>query len=203
MTDVSYRTLVWLIYRLGATFAFGLPLILFLWSIIKRESSITRLLSIYWKVSSLILISMLLLTGNSSIGYLTSFLSPLIILSSVWFWIDLNEELQELPPKKPLTFILKTWRWSISIFCCLYTYISFKSLDCLSNKEISHCQYWREAPLGLNQIIRNIFNFIFGANWTETLSVFIGYLTLIIYLVGLIQWAITRFPKQGRVAGDF
>ena len=97
MTEVSYRSLVWLIYRLGATFAFGMPLVLFIWATIKKESSITRLLSIYWKVSSLIVISMLLLTGNSPIGYLTSFLSPLIILISVWFWIDLNEELQELP----------------------------------------------------------------------------------------------------------
>ncbi len=203
MTEISYRSLVWLIYRLGATFAFGLPLVLFIWAAIKQEPSITRLLSIYWKVSSLILISMLLLTGNSPIGYLTSFLSPLIIILSIWFWIDLNEELQELPQRKPLTFLLKAWRWSISIFCCLYATISFASLNCINDKEAIYCSYWREAPLGLNQLIKNIFYFLFGASWTETLSAFMGYLTLIIYLVGLIQWCITRFPKQGRIAGDF
>ncbi len=203
MAEVSYRSLVWLIYRLGATFGFGLPLVLFIWSVIKQEASITRLLSIYWKVSSLILISMLLLTGNSPIGHLTSFFSPLIILTSVWFWIDLNEEIQELPPRKPLCFLIKAWRWSVSCFCCFYLVISFASLDCINNKDISYCYYWREAPLGLNQAIRNIFNFIFGANWTESLSAFTGYLALIIYLVGLIQWALTRFPKQGRIAGNF
>ncbi len=203
MIEVSYRSLVWLIYRLGATFAFGLPLVLYIWAGIKKESSIKRLLSIYWKASSLIVISMLLLTGKSPIGYLTTFLSPLIIFTSVWFWIDLNEELQELPPKQSLGFLLKALRWSISIFCCFYLAISFLSIDCISNQEISYCKYWREAPLGLNEIIKNIFSFVFGASWTETLSSFIGYLALIIYLVGLIQWVVTRLPKQGRIAGDF
>ena len=180
-----------------------MPLVLFIWATIKKESSITRLLSIYWKVSSLIVISMLLLTGNSPIGYLTSFLSPLIILISVWFWIDLNEEIHELPPRQPLTYILKAWRWSITFFSCFYMAISFESLNCINNKAVGYCLYWREAPLGLNQIIKNIFSFVFGANWTETFSAFIGYLALILYLVGLIQWALTRFPKQGRIAGDF
>ncbi len=203
VTEISYRSLVWMIYRLGATFGFGLPLVLFIWSVIQKEASIKRLLSIYWKVASLIVISMLLLTGNSPIGYLTSFLSPLIMLTSVWFWIDLNEELQELPARKPLTFLIKAWRWALSTFCIFYLAISFVSLNCINGREAGYCLYWREAPLGLNQIIKNIFYFIFGANWTETLSAFIGYLALIVYLVGLIQWAITRFPKQGRIAGDF
>ena len=52
-------------------------------------------------------------------------------------------------------------------------------------------------------IIRNSFNFLFGANWTEALSAFVGYLALIIYLVGLIQWIFIRLPKQGRIAGNF
>ena len=96
MEEVSYRSLVWLVYRLGATFAFGLPLTLFIWSALKKEYSIMRLLTIYWKVASLMIISMLLLTGNRSIGYLTSFLSPFLMITCVWFWIDLNEELREL-----------------------------------------------------------------------------------------------------------
>jgi len=198
---ISYGSLVWLSYRLGATFAFGLPLVLFIWASIKKESSIIRLLSIYWKVSSLMVISMLLLTGNRPIGYFTSFLSPVLMVISIWFWIDLNEEINELPPFNALAFSLKIWRWALSVFSCLFSAIAFLSLKCINTIQSNNCYYWIEAPSGLNQIIRNIFNFLFGANWTEALSAFIGYLALIIYIVGFIQWCFIRLPKQGRIAG--
>ncbi len=203
MSEISYQTLVWLSYRLGATFAFGIPLVLFIWSSIKKEPSITRLLSIYWKVSSLMLISMLLLTGNRSIGYLSSFLSPLLMIICLWFWIDLNEEISEFSNKKALPFVLKAWRWAVSCYAFFYASLSFRSLDCLNQIEGSQCVLWREASSGLNHMIKSLFNFLFGANWTETLSAFIGYLGLIIYIAGIIQWLIIRFPKQGRIAGDF
>ncbi|KGG16692.1 MULTISPECIES: DUF3177 family protein [unclassified Prochlorococcus] len=203
MAEISYHSLVWLNYRLGATFAFGLPLVLWLWSFWKKESSITRLLSIYWKIASLMIISMLLLTGNRPIGYLTSFISPWLIIFSIWFWIDLNEEINELPTKKALPFLLKAWRWSISFFSCFFIALSFRSLSCMNEVSGNNCTYWREAPSGLNLLIKSIFNFLFGASWTEALSAFIGYLALIIYLVGIIQWAIIRLPKQGRIAGGF
>ena len=203
MSEISYRSLVWLSYRLGATFAFGIPLVLFIWSTIKNEPSIIRLLSIYWKVASLMLISMLLLTGSRSIGYLTSFLSPFLMITCLWFWIDLNEELRELSQRKALPFVLKAWRWALSGYGCLHASLSFKSLNCLNQIESSQCPLWREAPSGLNQVIKSTFNFLFGASWTEVLSAFVGYLGLIIYIVGLIQWLIIRFPKKGRIAGDF
>jgi len=203
VSEISYRSLVWLSYRLGATFAFGIPLVLFIWSTIKNEPSIIRLLSIYWKVASLMLVSMLLLTGNSSIGYLTSFLSPILMTTCLWFWIDLNEELRELSSRKALPFVLKAWRWALSGYSFLYASLTFKSLNCLNQIESSQCPFWREAPSGLNQVIKSTFNFLFGASWTETLSAFVGYLGLIIYIVGLIQWLILRFPKKGRIAGDF
>ncbi len=149
------------------------------------------------------LISMLLLTGNRSIGYLFSFISPLLMVSCLWFWIDLNEELIELSSKKALPFVLKAWRWAMTCYSCFYASLSFTSLSCINQLNDSQCQLWREAPSGLNQMIKNIFNFLFGANWTEALSAFIGYLALVIYIVGIIQWLIIRFPKQGRIAGDF
>ena len=58
MNELSYRALVWLTYRLAATFALGLPLILLIWSAARREASMVRLLTLYWKVASLMAISM-------------------------------------------------------------------------------------------------------------------------------------------------
>ena len=67
MPDLPYRNLVWLTYRLGATFAFGLPLVLLLWASLRRETAISRLLGIYWKIASLLVITLLLLTDALSL----------------------------------------------------------------------------------------------------------------------------------------
>ncbi|MFZ9167965.1 DUF3177 family protein, partial [Vulcanococcus sp.] len=73
-----YRTLVWLDYRLAAVFAIGLPLVLLIWAAWKQEGALTRLLGIYWKVASLLLITVLLLTDNRPLGYLLALLAQLL-----------------------------------------------------------------------------------------------------------------------------
>ena len=203
MTDLSFNALVWLTYRLGATFGFSLPLILLIWASVKKEYSLVRLLSIYFKVSSLIVISILLLTGSRPIGYLTSFISPLIILISIWFWSDLNEELRSLPTWKPLSFSVKLWRWSISFYSCLYSILTFKSLSCIQLINGENCEAWMIDPQRFHVISNSLFKFLFGANWTEPIAAFIGYIALIAYLIGMLQIIFIRIPKQGRVAGGF
>ncbi len=203
MTEMNYQILIWLTYRLGATFAFGLPLILFFWASIRKESSIVRLLSIYWKVASLIPISMLLLIGNRPIGFLTTFISPLLLIISVWFWVDLNEELREFPPWRALAFTVKVWRWCISFFGVFSSLISISSLSCIKSIDGQFCRSWSGAPQVLHLTTKSLFNFFFGANWTEQLAAFVGYLALIVYCVGIVQWVLIRLPKQGRIAGGF
>ena len=87
MSDFTTRTLVWLTYRLGATIALGIPLVLLIWSGLRRDPALVRLLGIYWKVASLLAISVLLLTDQRPIGYLTAFLAPLLMAASLWFWM--------------------------------------------------------------------------------------------------------------------
>ena len=61
MSDFTTRALVWLTYRLGATIALGIPLVLLIWSGLRRDPALMRLLGIYWKVASLLAISVLLM----------------------------------------------------------------------------------------------------------------------------------------------
>lgn len=96
-----YRTLVWLDYRLAALFAVGLPLVLLIWASVRQERALQRLLGIYWKVASLLLIAVLLLTDNRPLGYVVAVLAQLLVVVSLWFWVDLNEELADLPPGGP------------------------------------------------------------------------------------------------------
>ena len=199
-----YRTLVWLDYRLAAVFALGLPLVLLVWSALKREQALTRLMGIYWKVASLLLITVLLLTDNRPLGYLLAVLSQLLVVISVWFWVDLNEELADLPPWRPLPFVVRAWRWGLTVFGVLGAALSAVALSCVGGGLARPiCRVWLEAPDDLHGGVASVFDFVFGGSWTAAIAAFVGYVSLVAYGVGLLQWLVVRLPKQGRVAGGF
>ncbi len=203
MIEIPYSTLVWLAYRMAATFAIGMPLVLLIWAQFKRASSLIRLLNIYWKIASLFAISILLLTDQRPIGFLTLFLAPILMVGSIWFWIDLNEELADLPPWRPLPLTIRVWRWALSCFGLLSLSISLKSLSCITIISGENCITWLAMPKQLHQVIEKIFSFLFGGNWSEPIAAFVGYMALVIYILGLLQWLLIKLPRQGRIAGDF
>jgi len=57
---------------------------------------------------------------------------------------------------------------------------------------------WLQPSSNLYITIKNLFNFFFGANFTQTISKFLGLFSLLIYTLGLIQWSIIKLPKNGR-----
>ena len=107
MNELTYRALVWLTYRLAATFAVGVPLVLLMWSAWRREPMVLRLLGIYWKVASLMAISLLLLMDQRPLGYATAAVAPVLMVISLWFWVDINEELADQPSWRPLPLAVK------------------------------------------------------------------------------------------------
>ena len=199
-----YRTLVWLDYRLAALVAVGLPLVLLVWSAMKQERAMQRLLSIYWKVASLLLVAVLLLTDNRPLGYLVALLAQLLVVVCLWFWVDLNEELADLPPWRPLPFTVRAWRWGMSLFGVFGAALSAMALSCVSgglSRPI--CRAWLEAPDDVHGGFARTFGFLFGGSWTGAIAAFVGYVALVGYGVGLLQWLLVRLPRQGRVAGGF
>ena len=203
LTEPQFQILVWLSYRIAATFAFGLPLFLLIWAKISGLSSIDRLLSIYWKVSSIYVINLLFLSGNSQLGQLISFISPILMVVCTWFWVDLNEEIDEMFIYKPISLTTIIWRWSLSFWGILNTILHLVSWDCLNSVNSSYCNYWKEIPQNFFISIKTIIKFILGGNWTTGFATFFAYLALILYLIGLIQWLIIQLPKNGRFAGKF
>jgi len=201
--DLTTRTLVWLTYRLGATIALGLPLVLLIWAGLRRDPALVRLLSIYWKVASLLAISVLLLTDQRPIGYVTALLAPLLMAGSVWFWVDLNEELADSPPGRALPMTVRIWRWSLTLFSAFAVGMSGSALGCARALQSAECKVWLEAPQGLHRVAERLFDFVFGGQWTEAVAAFVGYIALVAYTVVLLQWLLVRFPRQGRVAGEF
>ncbi|MEB3264645.1 MAG: DUF3177 family protein [Synechococcus sp.] len=206
MSDLLVRSLVWLDVRLAGVFAVGLPLVLLLWAALRREAALVRLLSIYWKVASLLLVALLLLTDRRPLGFVTLLLGQLLVVASLWFWVDLNEELADLPPWRPLPLTLRIWRWSVSLLALAGAALATLALPCVGGGAVlerTACRAWLEAPAHIHGVVDRVFTFVFGADWTPVLAAFVGYLGLVGYGVGLLQWLLVRLPKQGRVAGGF
>tara|TARA_Y100001968_G_scaffold2326_1_gene1965 strand:+ start:537 stop:1166 length:630 start_codon:yes stop_codon:yes gene_type:complete len=203
LTEFQFQILVWLSYRLAATFAFGLPLFLFIWAKISNSSSIDRLLSIYWKVSSLYAINILFLSSKSQLGQFISLIAPILMVASIWFWIDLNEEIDEMYIYNPISLTTRIWRWSLSFWGILNTGLHIFSWRCLNSINGNYCDTWREIPYNTFITTKIIIKFILDGNWTTTLATFFAYLALILYVIGLLQWLIIQYPRNGRFAGKF
>ncbi|WP_269609546.1 DUF3177 family protein [Prochlorococcus marinus] len=203
LTEPQFQILVWLSYRIAATFAFGLPLFLLIWAKISNSSAIDRLLSIYWKVSSLYAINLLFLSGESQLGQSISFIAPTIMVGSIWFWVDLNEEIDEMPIYKPISLTTRIWRWTLSFWAILNTGLHIFSWRCLNSVDRNYCDAWREIPYNSFNTTKVIIKFVLDGNWTTGIATFFAYSALILYLIGLLQWLIIQFPKNGRFAGKF
>ena len=204
MPDLLYHSLVWLDVRLGLLFAVGLPLVLLGWAAFRQEQALLRLLGLYWKVSSLLVVALLLLTSARPAGFVLLVLAPLFIVASLWLWVDLNEELADMPPWRALPLTVRLWRWSLTFYGLASAALAATALPCTGGVAgRALCQTWLEAPAGLHGVMARVFGFIFGATWTPGVAAFLGYVTLVAYGVGMLQWLLLRVPRQGRVAGEF
>ena len=203
MPEQLYRSLVWLDVRLGMLFAVGLPLVLLIWAALRREQALVRLMGLYWKAASLQLIALLLLTDNRPTGFLLLVLAPLLVVATLWFWVDLNEELADMPPWRALPLTLRIWRWSLTLLSLAGASLAVTALPCMGGAGLRLCRVWLEAPVGLHGVVARVFAFVFGGAWTPGVAAFVGYAALVAYVVGLLQWLVVRLPRLGRVASEF
>ncbi len=120
---------------------------------------------------------------------------------SVWLWTDINRELNGYKLTNQLVTTTRAWRWSLTFISISFLVHSFKDYSCLNSINSSECLKWSEPSKNLSQIINQLFNFLFGANFTEPIAKFIGLFALLIYTLGLFQWLITKLPRSGRNSG--
>ena len=125
-------------------------------------------------------------------------ISTLIITISIWFWNDINDELKEYEFSYSLTTTTKIWRWSLTFITLNFLIQSIQNIECLSFINSAECEIWIVPSLNFYIIIKNLFNFLFGANFTQPIAKFLGLFSLLIYTLGLIQWSIIKLPKNGR-----
>jgi len=188
----------WITFQLSSVFIVGVPLSIFIWSIKKRNKAIEKLLIIYWKISILFLISLLLFIGGVDFSLLILIISTSLMTISVWFWNDINRELQGYKITDVLITTTKSWRWGLTFISISFLIQSFQDIACLNSINSSECLKWSEPSKNLSKLINQLFNFLFGANFTEPIAKFVGLFALLIYILGLLQWLIIKFPRSGR-----
>ncbi len=196
--NVFNQLLIWLSFQLSIIFYIGIPITLSFWSIKKRNKSVNKLLSIYWKISTLFFISLLLLIGKYDYALVITNISTLLMTVSVWFWNDINEELKEYDFSYALTTTTKIWRWSITFISLNFLIQSLQNFNCFSFINSDACAIWLQPSSNLYIFIKNLFNFFFGASFTPPIAKFLGLFSLTVYLLGLIQWSLFKLPKNGR-----
>ena len=189
---------IWITFQISIIFLIGIPFTLFLWSIKKRNKVVNKLLSIYWKISLLFFISLLLLVGEYNYGLLVTNISTLLMTISVWFWHDINDELKEYDFSYFIITTTKVWRWSLTFISLNFLIQSLKNISCFSLINSPACEIWLQPSSNLYKVIKSLFNFLFGANFSQPIAKFLGLFSLLVYVLGLIQWSIIKFPKNGR-----
>lgn len=190
MDDRMFRPLVWMDYWLAIVFTVLLPLIITVWAIIKRSEAINRLTIVYWRVASLLMITIYLMIPSWEISFATGFAARILIPLSLWFWVDLNEEIDDRPPDA-LKLVTTAWRWAISIYCAIGLVALVPFLPCAFSLNDA-CKVWFEAPWLYKQFIHR--------NTTVGFLGFLGASGLCVYVVYLGYFLLIRLWKQGRSA---
>ncbi|MCU0566695.1 MAG: DUF3177 family protein [Oculatellaceae cyanobacterium Prado106] len=188
------RSFVWTDFRLAVLFTVIVPLILLVWAFAQKADAIQRLLVIYWRVASLLAITVYLMIGSLPISFLTGFCARLLIPLGLWFWVDLNEELDD-QFQTPLKLTFSAWRWAVSAYSVVGAIASIPFLPCSFSQTRfadQFCQVWLDPPFG--------YKAFFHANTRPQFLGFLAIIALVIYLLYLVYFVVFRLAKQGRSA---
>ena len=194
MQDQFLRSLVWTDYRLAVLFTVIIPLILLIWAFVQKVDSMVRLLIIYWRVASLWAITLYIFIAQWPIGFVAGWCARILIPISLWFWVDVNEDIDD-QPQSPLKLALTSWHWAITIYSTLGAIASIPVLRCAfvaGAVNTPFCQVWLEPALG--------FKNLFHAGSKPPFLGFLGMTGLVIYVVYLSYFVLIRLGKQGRSA---
>jgi succinate dehydrogenase hydrophobic anchor subunit len=191
--EIWFRPLVWMDYRLALLFTVVIPLVLVIWAFVQKAEAIQRLLAIYWRVSSLLAITVYLFVAGMSVGFVTGLLARLLIPISLWFWVDLNEEIDDQPTSL-IKLVFTSWRWAVTVYGILGALAQIPFLQCVTftSSASPFCHVWLEPTSLYASYVH-----------PHTKPQFLGFLAivaLIIYGLYFSYFILVRLNKQGRSA---
>ncbi|HBE21351.1 MAG TPA: DUF3177 domain-containing protein [Cyanobacteria bacterium UBA11149] len=194
MSDTILRAIVWTDYRIAVLFGVFIPLSLLIWAFVEKADAMLRLMIVYWRVASLLAFSVYILIASWPIGFISGILARFLIPVSLWFWVDVNEDIDDRPAS-PLKLTLTAWRWAMTVYCTLGFLWSLTFVRCGFARgaiQENSCQVWLEAP--------SLFKEYFHHNSKPEFLGFLGMVGLVIYVLYLGYFVLIRLGKQGRSA---
>jgi hypothetical protein len=187
-----FQPLIWMDFRLAVIFTVLIPLILLFWAFAQKTTAIQNLLIIYWRVASLLAIAVYLGIGSSPFTFIAGFIGQALIPLSLWFWVDLNDEIADLAPR-PLKLGFLAWRWATSLYCILGAIATIPFLSCVvNNTTTAYCQSWFQPAW--------LYYSWFHANSPPDFLGKMGILGAVVYSLYLGYFLVVRLAKQGRSA---
>jgi hypothetical protein len=193
MDATLIRQLVWLDYRLALLFIVLIPSGLLVWAFRSDSEAIKKSLLLYWRVASLLLITIYLAIGSLGISYISGIVALVLIVLALWFWQDLNEDIEA--SRKNLKPIYLGWRWATTAYCVLSVGFRLLFANCafINAEQLGDiCKIWFEPPLSFSTTFHN------GIP-VENLA-FVGAVGGIVYILYLFFFLAFSLPKTGRIA---
>ncbi len=191
-----FQPLVWMDYRLAVLLTVAIPLVLLIWAVIEKADAIVRLSVIYWRVSSLLGITLYLAIAAIPLTFVSSVMARALIPACLWFWADLNEEIADRP-QSPIKLAFTAWRWAVTVYSTLgaiaqlfFLSCAFKSPDRIIDEPF--CRVWLDPPW--------LYKEMFHATVNPQLLGFLALVGLAIYVVCLSYFVLIKLGKNGRSA---
>ena len=172
-TGPWFQPLVWMDYRLSVLLTISIPLVVLIWAVVAKAEAIVRLSIIYWRVASLLAITLYLMMAALPVSFVSSVIGRALIPACLWFWEDLNEEIADRP-QSPLKLAFTAWRWAITVYSEPF------------------CRVWLDPPWLYKQMFHPTAN-------PQFLGL-LGLIGLAIYVIYLSYFVLIRLGKQGRSA---
>jgi hypothetical protein len=195
-TGPWFQPLVWMDYRLSVLLTVSIPLVVLIWAVFASSDALARLLMIYWRVASLLAITLYLMMAALPVSFVSSVMGRALIPACLWFWEDLNEEIADRP-QSPLKLAFTAWRWAITVYSGLGALAQIPFLTCAFKSQIQvidepFCRVWFDPPW--------LYKEMFHAKANPQFLGLLGLTGLAIYVVYLSYFVLIRFGKQGRSA---
>ncbi|MEG4206422.1 DUF3177 family protein [Microcoleus sp. Pol7_A1] len=195
-TGPWFQPLVWMDYRLSVLLTISIPLVVLIWAVLAKAEAIVRLSIIYWRVASLLAITLYLMMAAMPVSFVSSVIGRALIPASLWFWEDLNEEIADRP-QSSLKLAFTAWRWAITVYSGLGALAQLPFLSCAFKSQIQiidepFCRVWLDPPWLYKQM--------FHATANPQFLGLLGLIGLGIYVIYFSYFVLIRLGKQGRSA---
>ena len=152
------RTILLTDFRLAVTLFVAVPFALLGWSVYAcrppaqtrsamAEASL-RCMTSYWQASSLLLITVAFNVQGTQLGVPAGLVAQAMILVSLWWWADLNDEVRSAEPSALRSTFL-TWRALTSVTAAGGVLVQAPFQPCLAVPELAadaSCAAWLEPP---------------------------------------------------------